>query len=140
MRSLVYASRAVEPLSDDDLLTLLSGARARNEACDVTGMLVYAAGSFLQLIEGDDAPVESIWDRIRMDPRHTALRVLQDGPVTTRLFGEWSMGFEHPDTRRLERTLPGYRAGTVYPFVDSQLVAAGDTAATLLTLYARGSD
>ena len=105
-----------------------------------TGMLVYAAGSFLQLIEGDDAGVELIWDRIRMDPRHTALRVLQDGSAQARLFGEWSMGFEHPDTDRLEKTLPGYRADTVYPFVDSQLVGAADTAATLLTLYARGSD
>ena len=140
MRSLVYASRAVEPLSDDDLLALLTAARNRNHAHGVTGMLVYAAGSFLQLIEGDDAAVELIWDRIRMDPRHTALRVLRDGPATARLFAEWSMGFEHPDTSRLEQTLPGYRADTVYPFVDSQLVGAADTAATLLTLYARGSD
>lgn len=140
MRSLVYASRALKPFTDDDLLALLGAARARNQARGVTGMLVYAAGSFLQLFEGEDSDVEVIWDRIRMDARHTALRVLQDGPARQRLFGEWSMGFEHPDQQWLEQTLPGYRAGSVYPFVDSQLVSTSDTASTLLELYARRSD
>ncbi|GAC1440186.1 MAG: BLUF domain-containing protein [Mycobacteriales bacterium] len=140
MRSVVYASRALQPFGDDDLVELLHSARARNHGCGVTGMLVYAAGSFLQLIEGDDDAVEKIWDRIRMDPRHTDLRVLRDGVALRRQFGEWSMGFEHPDQERLEETLPGYRAGSVYPFVDSQLVSTPDTAATLLELYSRLSD
>ncbi|MEO6204526.1 MAG: BLUF domain-containing protein [Mycobacteriales bacterium] len=140
MRSVVYASRALAPFDDDELLHLLETARARNDEHGVTGMLVYAAGSFLQLFEGEDDAVEVIWDRIRLDPRHTGLRVLQDGPVRGRLFGEWSMGFEHPDHQRLEETLPGYRAGSVYPFVDSQLVDTADTASTLLELYARRAD
>jgi hypothetical protein len=140
MRSLVYASRALAPFDDRELLTLLESARARNSAHGVTGMLVYAASSFLQLIEGESDAVQVIWDHIRVDPRHTALRVLQDGPTRDRLFGEWSMGFEHPDQQRLEETMPGYRSGGVYPFVDSQLVSTADTAATLLELYARRSD
>lgn len=136
----MYASRESEPFAEDDLLGLLVKARARNESHGVTGMLVYAAGSFLQLIEGDEAGIEVVWDCIRLDPRHTALRVLQYGPATGRLFAEWCMGFEHPDTERLEETMTGFRAGGVYPFVDSQLVAAAETAAALLTLYARGAD
>ena len=140
MRSVVYASRALQPFGDEDLLQLLKTARQRNEAQGVTGMLVFAAGSFLQLFEGDDDAVEVIWDRIRMDPRHGDIRVLHDGPAKSRLFGEWSMGFEHPDQGRLEETLPGYRAGSVYPFVDSQLVSSADTASTLLELYSRRSD
>lgn len=140
MRSLVYASRALHSFDSKELLELLTDARARNHDHGVTGMLVYAASSFLQLIEGDDDQVEVIWDRIRLDPRHSDLRVLNDGPASVRLFGEWSMGFEHPDQGLLEESLPGYRAGSVYPFVDSQLVSAADTAATLLTLYARRSE
>ncbi len=140
MRSLVYASRALGSFDDAELLALLDTARSRNDEHGVTGMLVYAAGSFLQLLEGEDDAVEAIWDRIRMDPRHTELRVLQDGPARQRLFGEWSMGFQHPDQALLEETLPGYRAGGVYPFVDSQLVSTADTASALLELYARRSD
>jgi hypothetical protein len=139
VRRIIYASRALSDFSDEDLVRLLLRARATNEAYDVTGMLVYAARSFLQAFEGDEEGVEVIWDRIRLDDRHTDLRVLSDGPADSRLFRDWSMGFEHISAEELERTLPGYRASIDYPFVSSQLVAAADTAETLLSLYARRS-
>ena len=139
MRRIIYASRAVSDFEDEALVDLLLRARASNEEHDVTGMLVYAARSFLQAIEGDDEGVEAVWDRIRLDDRHTDLRVLADGPAEGRLFRDWSMGFEHVAASELERTLPGYRASIDYPFVSSQLVAAADTAETLLSLYSRRS-
>lgn len=135
----MYASRALTDFDDAELLRLLVSARATNARQQVTGMLIYASRSFLQLFEGSDDDVEVIWDRIRVDPRHTDLRVLADGPVTERMFSDWSMGFEHPGEADLEEALPGYRASTDYPFVSSQLVAAADTAETLLSLYARRS-
>ena len=139
MRRIVYASRALHDFDEEELLTLLSGSRAYNAERGITGMLVYAARSFLQAVEGEDAQVEDVWDRVRLDPRHTGLRVLGDGPAEERLFGEWAMGFEHPSEAVLEETLPGYRASVDYPFVSSQLVEAADTAETLLALYARRS-
>lgn len=139
MRRIIYASRALHDFPDQELVELLLRARATNEEHDVTGMLVYAARSFLQLFEGEDDDVELVWDRIRMDDRHTDLRVLADGPATSREYGDWSMGFEHLDALELERTLPGYRASIEYPFVSPELIAAADTAETLLSLYARRS-
>lgn len=139
MRRIIYASRSLHDFEDEELVDLLLRARACNEEHDVTGMLVYAARSFLQALEGEDESVEVVWDRIRLDDRHTDLRVLSDGPASSRLFREWSMGFEHVTAGELERTLPGYRASIDYPFVSSQLVAAADTAETLLSLYARRS-
>ena len=139
MRRIIYASRALRDFEDQELVDLLLRARAANQEHGVTGMLVYAARSFLQALEGDDQGVEVVWDRIRLDDRHTDLRVLADGPAPTRLFSDWSMGFEHLSAEELERTLPGYRASIDYPFVSSQLVAAADTAETLLSLYSRRS-
>jgi hypothetical protein len=139
MRRVIYASRAVQEFDQIDLLQLLADARATNERHGVTGMLVYSSRSFLQLLEGDDEAVEIVWDRIRMDPRHTDLRVLHDGPATERLFTDWTMGFEHPSDADLEENLPGYRASVGYPFVSSLLVAEAEAAETLLSLYARRS-
>jgi hypothetical protein len=139
VRRIIYASRALHDFGDEELIDLLLRARASNEDHGVTGMLVYAARSFLQALEGDDEGVEVVWDRIRLDDRHTDLRVLADGPAASRLFADWSMGFEHVSAEELERTLPGYRASIDYPFVSSQLVAAADTAETLLSLYSRRS-
>ena len=139
MRRIIYASRSLHDFTDSELVDLLLRARAMNEDYHVTGMLVYSARSFLQLFEGEDFDVEVIWDRIRLDDRHTDLRVLQDGPARVREYADWSMGFEHVDAAELERTLPGYRASIAYPFVSAELVAQADTAETLLSLYARRS-
>jgi len=139
MRRIIYASQALHDFGDQELVDLLLRARAVNDELGVTGMLVYAARSFLQLFEGENEGMEVVWDRIRMDDRHSSVRVLHDGPVDTRLYADWAMGFEHVDAEELERTLPGYRASIDYPFVSSQLVAAADTAETLLSLYSRRS-
>ncbi len=117
VRVLVYASRARRPFGDPELLELLVAARAHNERRGVSGMLVYAAGSFLQQVEGEPGDVEGVWQRIRLDARHHDLRVLAD-ETADRTFEDWSMGFAHPDHDRLEQTLPGYRASLQYPFVD----------------------
>lgn len=139
MRRLTYASRALHDFETDELVQLLTRARSTNQRLGVTGMLVYAAGSFLQLFEGGDAEVEVVWDRIRMDSRHGDLRVLGDVPVDHRLFSDWAMGFAHPDRASLEETLPGYRASLDYPFVSAVVIDAAETAETLLSLYARRS-
>ena len=139
MRRIIYASRALHDFADEELLDLLTRARAANQGYGITGMLVYSSRSFLQVFEGEDAFVERVWDRIRLDERHTDLRVLSDGPAQVRSFGEWTMGFWHPDAGDLEAHMPGYRASDGYPFVSAELVAEGDTAETLLSLYARRS-
>ena len=139
MRRIVYASRALHDFSEEELLDLLSHARATNQRLGITGMLVYASRSFLQALEGEDALVEQVWHRIRLDERHCDVRVLRDGPSDSRSFGEWAMGFWHPDAGDLEETVPGFRAADGYPFVSAELVAEGQTAETLLSLYARRS-
>lgn len=136
---LIYASRAVHDFDEPELLQLLERARSVNEELGVTGMLVYAARSFLQLIEGEPDAVEQVWQRIRADERHRDLRVLRDDPATVRQFSDWTMGFEHPSDEQLEEDLPGYRASVAYPFVSSELIEEADTAQTLLSLYARRS-
>ena len=139
MRRVIYASRAVDDLDEVDLLQLLTQARTANLRNGITGMLMYSSRSFLQLFEGEDDGVETAWDRIRLDRRHTDLRVLRDGPADGRLFADWTMGFEHPADEDLEEHLPGYRASVGYPFLSSLLVLEPETAETLLSLYARRS-
>lgn len=139
MRRIIYASRALHEFDDAELLDLLARARSTNQRYGVTGMLVYASRSFLQVLEGEDEFVEKVWDRIRIDDRHCDMRVLSDGPVQQRNFADWTMGFWHPQAEDLEEHVPGYRAADGYPFVSAELVAEGETAETLLTLYARRS-
>jgi hypothetical protein len=71
-------------------------------------MLAYRAGRFVQLLEGPAPAIEAVFTRIRADDRHHSVRVLMAEPVTTRHFGDWTMGFE-PLSERDDAMPAGFR-------------------------------
>ena len=115
MIQLVYASAATKPFSPEALKLLLTKARARNATFQVTGMLLYHNGSFLQVLEGPEAGVDRILASILKDPRHTTARTLSRASIAVREFQAWSMGFVDttntlaPPSGHVDyhRTLPG---------------------------------
>jgi hypothetical protein len=137
VKRIIYCSQATHDVSPDELIGLLEGARARNEQVGLSGMLLYCSQSFLQMLEGDAAALETTYSRIRADERHTNLRLLLDAEVTAPLFPDWSMGFEHVDDEDLAEELPGFTPATTYPLLNPDLITNAGVAQTLLTLYAK---
>ncbi len=107
---LLYSSTASRPFSFEALRTLLVGARSRNTAAEVSGMLLHVDGAFLQVLEGEPEPVMALFTRIGGDPRHQRVRLLRNLDITARNFGDWSMGFF--DASGKGAALPGYRQTT----------------------------
>jgi hypothetical protein len=106
---LVYLSRASHRFSQRDLTDLLAQSRKDNFEVGITGLLLYAEGHFMQLLEGAKDAIESLMERIKRDPRHRDVRVLEEGPVAQRQFSEWSMAFLDFASPQV-RALPGYSA------------------------------
>ncbi len=94
MISLTYLSSATRPYSDEQLRELLATARPKNAAMGVTGMLLYAGGSFIQTIEGEPDAVDGLFATIEADTRHRDVMVTLREEVEGRSFPDWSMGFE----------------------------------------------
>lgn len=107
LTQLIYMSAAAQPFTAADLTALLLKARAKNESLGVSGMLVYHEGSFLQILEGDDATVESLYSRIATDPRHTNCSRLLKSTIEERSFADWTMGFVNTKAKELQ-SLPGF--------------------------------
>jgi hypothetical protein len=107
MIQLAYVSTATRLMSSEDLAQLLEQSRDFNAANDVTGMLLYKDRSFLQVLEGSEAVLMPLYDRIRRDRRHEKVKTLFMTDVPARDFGEWSMGFKNLDGSDLT-ALPGY--------------------------------
>ena len=103
---LIYTSGATRELKDVELARLLLAARSANAARDVSGILLYDAGSFMQVLEGERDVVQAVYERIKKDPRHTRVRILLQRPVENRQFRDWSMGFV--DVKQIAERLPGY--------------------------------
>lgn len=76
------------------MLELLKVARANNARLGITGMLLYADGNFVQIIEGPEDAVDALYAKISRDPRHTALLKALDGPIAERRFADWTLGFD----------------------------------------------
>lgn len=119
LHELVYVSLAEHPMSDGELCELLSQARARNQARGITGFLIYRDREFMQLIEGEEAQVRALFERIESDPRHMHVYCLWDGPIAARSCADWAMAFAAPQDGAL-MALPDGR-----PVIEEGLFAAG---------------
>ena len=104
---LVYVSSAVAPFSRSELGSLLAKCHTNNAAAGITGMLLYKGGNFMQLLEGEEQAVRTLYARIGDDPRHRGLLTLVEGPLAEREFPEWSMGFRDLTAAEV-RSVPGY--------------------------------
>lgn len=88
---LMYVSIASWPMSDDDLKELIAKSRSRNADDGITGVLVYGSGRFLHILEGDNAKVYDLFNRICRDERHCGVSILMSRPASERVFPEWGM-------------------------------------------------
>ena len=92
LRQLLYLSDATRCYTRDDLDRLMAFARPRNAERNITGLLFYSAGHFVQLLEGPPAAVDELMSIIEQDDRHRNVRVLLSRPTEARLFEHWEMG------------------------------------------------
>ena len=99
MFSLVYVSSAAKLFTPAQLDELLRHSRENNTLAGITGMLLYRDGNIMQLLEGDEERVRSLYDRIAADLRHHTCQILLTTESEERMFPEWSMAF-----RRLDAT------------------------------------
>jgi hypothetical protein len=90
---LIYVSSARVELEAEELVRVLDSSVRHNIQQQVTGMLLYLNGSFMQALEGEETAVDETYSRIQQDPRHTGLVLGERAPIKTLSFSRWSMGF-----------------------------------------------
>jgi hypothetical protein len=93
LHALVYVSTASHRLSPAEVNHLLERARARNAQQQVTGVLLYSHGNFMQYLEGPAAGIANVYQFIKADRQHHGIIELLREPITAREFSDWSMAF-----------------------------------------------
>ena len=108
LEHLIYASVATRNFEASQLAELLQKARAANEGCGLTGMLLHvdSDGSFFQVIEGEPEAIDQLFERLLRDKRHSQLTTIIREPIAKRSFKEWTMGFSSVSSEKLRR-VPG---------------------------------
>ena len=137
MYSLVYVSSATVAFPDAALRALLEQSRRDNAAREISGLLLYKGGNFMQLLEGEEQQVRSLYNKISLDRRHAGSLVLLQSHAQERMFPDWSMAFRDLNDPSVA-TLPGFSPYLNTDF-NSAAFSANPTRAQSLLQYFKQS-
>jgi hypothetical protein len=139
MKHILYMSRAVHPLSDQELQALLAQSRRDNAKHGITGILFYSHGKIAQLFEGEEAIADELFARIALDGRHSHVVKHVDKPIAARSFADWSMAF-HPLEMQAFEALQGFVSPHRVPPLPDSLAIADALLVELVRLAVFGHD
>lgn len=90
---LVYISRITSTgLSSPSTLNDISEiAVERNQTDEITGILCYGNGYFLQCVEGSEQALTNLKNRLLADYRHKDMEILDFSAIDERRFSSWSL-------------------------------------------------
>lgn len=93
--SWIYISRSLLGPSDTDagVRAIVEVSRRNNARLDLSGALMLAERTFAQVIEGPQANVIKIQNKILGDDRHADVKTLWDGRIERRRFADWNLAY-----------------------------------------------
>lgn len=92
LEQLIYVSidtrEVTNPIRAADIL---AEARRNNARDDITGVLTFTGGRFIQILEGRNDRLEDLLERLAVDHRHRDMNILARRTITHRDFQGWDM-------------------------------------------------
>jgi len=105
---LCYISSEKKELKEEDLVRLLSGCREYNQNNDITGVMLYFEGHFVEFMEGEKEALHARFKGISSDKRHKSVFKITESSTEKRKFSNWTMSFPSLNKNKLKKIL-GYR-------------------------------
>lgn len=102
---LAYLSEINYEFTDSELLEFSIKCRKNNHARDITSVLFYGLGVFIQVIEGESNKVKSLYTIIKNDERHDKNILLFEEFSIKRNFPNWSLRLLPIEETRFDRIL-----------------------------------
>ena len=90
IKQVIYVSKPVG--FDDKILdSILVQSKRNNEKNQITGALICRSDLYLQYLEGPAHKIDFVYSKIKLDSRHTDVKLLEDARTKRRLFSNWAM-------------------------------------------------
>lgn len=95
---IVYVSTiGKELIHSKEIDTILIKSRANNTRNNISGILLFRNGIFIQLLEGPIEIVDKTYEKIQKDPRHIQVTELARIYGGARIFSSWDMAYKEVD-------------------------------------------
>ncbi len=95
--SLCYVSTKRKNLTPSEVRSIIDYSNKKNSFDNITGILIEYKNNFIQYLEGDAIRIYELFEKIKSDPRHEKVSLLQYSPIEERLFEGWSMSHRDLD-------------------------------------------
>jgi len=103
---LVYCSHVTARVDEHSVAKIVAKSQENNARQGITGLLMLDDCFFLQWLEGPQEQIEMLMSKIRQDPHHVNILVLDEWEeVRERMFPDWAM--ERVDADHIREVLSG---------------------------------
>ncbi len=99
---LIYKSIPTTNLAEKDLLEIAEQSKHNNVDNGLTGLLVYGNNEFVQILEGEEDAIETLYNKVLADTRHNNIKLIKRGRLERRYFPSWSMGFRSVSNEEMQ--------------------------------------
>ena len=117
LKQIIYTSKPVA-IEDNTVDEILASSDKYNSKSGVTGLLIFGAQLYMQFLEGPVQELDETFNRIKIDNRHTDIRILGVNLTDRRLFGSWKM--RPQDLERMHWSEEDIKNGLVDKFQPNQ--------------------
>ncbi len=97
MLELVYKSKAKDNITQQEIEQILETAQEFNKTNDLTGCLIFHNKHFIQLLEGNEDTIRTLYTKISKDLRHHEIELIYEKIKSQRNFESWGMAFVNLD-------------------------------------------
>lgn len=109
---LTYVSSRGSHVLDDDVVDLAIKSNIANRQAGITGCLWFGARRFFQVLEGEQDRVDRLYRKIKIDNRHTGVRLLSYSSLESHKFARWHLAHvSHDEDQMIEKLILDYAGG-----------------------------
>lgn len=106
-------SAGIEP----NVARILAKSRINNRKNGLVGVLYFGDGCFFQCLEGKEAQIDMLYEKLQQDPRHKDLMLISRKQITALSFTDWAMKYVPLDAKlNNELQANGYSSFDPYKF------------------------
>lgn len=88
---LCYASQIAPDCGEAEFGAIVDHACSVNPKLGITGVIAFDGRKIIQILEGPANAVDTLYDKIRRDPRHQGVVELSRTEIERPSFAEWGM-------------------------------------------------
>ncbi|MBT8263544.1 MAG: BLUF domain-containing protein [Bacteroidia bacterium] len=95
-------------ITEDELTDLFGITEKNNIGKNITGILLYESGKFLQVLEGEETVLKNLYEKIEADSRHNNIFVILNQKCKRRIFEKYASRFSIVKSKEELQTIEIY--------------------------------